>query len=100
MVDVQVLDLQTGDVTTIFQTPPAAWISGAAVSPDGKTGHRGVSSRRAADELGGQETLYVMPVDGPEPPSLLLHARSPRRTGTFSRAGRRMARSVLHGRRL
>ena len=37
LANVQILDLVTGDVTTLFQAPPAAWISGAAVSPDGKT---------------------------------------------------------------
>ncbi len=99
VVDLQVLDLKTGDVTTLFQSPPGAWISGEAVSPDGK---QVVLSYEPppGGEFGGQEALYVMPVDGSAAPSLLFAPES--KTHSYSQPAwsARWQRHLLYGYRL
>ncbi len=62
-IDVNSLDLSTGAVTPIFQTPTAGWVDSAAVSPDGK--QMVISyAPPVGTPNGGQETLYILPVDG------------------------------------
>ncbi len=68
LVNIQVLDLTTGDITTVFQTPVGGWIDAVAVSPDNK---QVILSYTAPDD-GAQNTLYIMPLDGSQPPQLLF----------------------------
>ena len=70
-VSIQSLDLATGDLVTIFQVPLRGWVDAAAVAPDHKTV---VLSYSPPMELpyGGQTSLYHMPLDGSEPPQLLI----------------------------
>jgi Tol biopolymer transport system component len=71
LIDVQSLDLTTGSVTTLFQTPIDAWVDAAAISPDGQ--HVIIAYvPPVGGTLGGQEALYVMPADGSKPPALLF----------------------------
>ena len=67
LVNIQVLDLTTGQVTTVYQTPNGAWIDAVAVSPDDK---QLIISYTPAS--GGQNTLYRLPIDGSQPPQLLF----------------------------
>ena len=74
IMNIQALDLISGNITTIFQAPTAGWIDFVSVSPDGqklimaylpphdKSNPNGV----------GQQALYTMPLDGSEPPKLLF----------------------------
>jgi len=62
----QSLDLSSGVVTTIFQTPPIWWISTASVSPDGKQ----VALSYAIPT--GFPAIYLMPLDGSSAPHLLF----------------------------
>ena len=63
LVDVQLLDLSTGEVKTIFQSPVDAWIDAATVSPDGK--NLLVSyAPPVGTEFGGRDSLYLLPLDG------------------------------------
>jgi Tol biopolymer transport system component len=70
-VSVQSLDLETGDLVTIFQVPQNGWVDTVAVSPDHNTL---ILSYSPPMELpyGGQGSLYHMPLDGSEPPQLLV----------------------------
>jgi Tol biopolymer transport system component len=63
---IQVLDLSNGEVTTVFQAPSLAWIYSAMVSPDNKQIVVGYSQPAAV------QNLYVMPLDGSQPPTLLF----------------------------
>ncbi len=77
LIDVQSLDLATGEITTIFQTPADGWIDAAAISPDGK--QLVVSySPPTKDAHGGQETLYSILPDGSGQPQLLFTPGSPK----------------------
>ncbi len=62
-IDVESLDLTSGTVTPIFQTPTAGWIDSAAVSPDGQQLVIAYAPPVDAPN-GGQETLYILPADG------------------------------------
>jgi Tol biopolymer transport system component len=75
LVDVQVLDLKTGNIRTLFQSTPGAWVSAEAVSPGGK---QIVLSYQPppGGQFGGQEALYVMPADGSSQPTLLFEPDS------------------------
>jgi Tol biopolymer transport system component len=69
-VGIQSLDLETGDVVPIFRTAPAAWLDAAAVSPDHTTL---ILSYAPPDfQFGYLGSLYRMPLDGSEPPELLV----------------------------
>jgi Tol biopolymer transport system component len=77
LIDVQSLNLATGEVTTIFQTPNDGWIDAAAISPDGK--QLVVSySPSTKNPHGGQETLYSILQDGSGQPQLLFTPNSPK----------------------
>ena len=62
----QSLDLKSGVVTTLYQAPPNWWISAAAVAPDEK---QIVLSYATPANF---PALYLMPLDGSGPPSLLI----------------------------
>ncbi len=72
LVNVQVLDLTTGDIKTIFQTPNGAWVDAVAVSPDDKQLVLSYTPPVGAPFNGGIDTLYIMPLDGSQHPQLLL----------------------------
>ena len=65
------LDLRTGQVTTIYQAPTGAWVYYASVSPDAKHLVMSFSPPPGADPEVVQ-ALYVMPIDGSQPPQLLF----------------------------
>ena len=73
---IQILDLATGEIGTVFRSPTGAWIFYMAVSPDGKQiifsyidpAQSNASSNRA---------LYIMPIDASSPPQLLFTPPSP-----------------------
>jgi Tol biopolymer transport system component len=67
---VQVLDLVTGEVTTIFDAPKYSWIYYVSVSPD----HTQILmsySPPPGDNLVDQD-IYIMPLDGSQPPQRLF----------------------------
>jgi Tol biopolymer transport system component len=70
-VGIHSLDLHTGDLVTIFQVPQGAWVEEAAVSPDRQTLILSYSPPMEAP-YGGQTSLHHMPLDGSEPPQLLI----------------------------
>jgi Tol biopolymer transport system component len=70
-VSVQSLNLKTGDIVTIFQVPQRGWVDAVAVSPDRKTLILSYSPPMEVP-YGGQTSLYRMPLDGSEPPQLLI----------------------------
>ena len=76
LIAVQVLDLANGNVRTVFEAPPGAWIDFLSVAPDGK---QLVLEYVPASETSNdpsvntkQDLLYIMPLDGSRPPQLLL----------------------------
>ena len=71
---IQALDLMTGDITTIFQAPDTAWIDFASVSPDGNELVMAYLPPRGGNTSGGpgQQALYILPLDGSQPPQLLF----------------------------
>ena len=71
---IQALDLKTGDITTIFQAPATAWIDFMSVSPDGRQLLMAYLPPRAGNTSNGpgQQAIYIMPLDGSQPPQQLL----------------------------
>jgi Tol biopolymer transport system component len=68
LVNVQILDLTTGKITIVFQTPDGGWVDAATVSPDDK--HLMLSYTPPGN--GQQNALYIMPLDGSQTPQLLF----------------------------
>src|SRR6185503_18780964 len=66
----QVLDLVTGDITTIFDAPKYSWIYYFTVSPDYKQLVMSYSPPPEGNLV--DQDLYVMPLDGSAPPQLLF----------------------------
>jgi Tol biopolymer transport system component len=75
---IQALDLATGVITTVFQAPNTAWIDFASVSPDGKQMVMAYLPPRngSTSTTSGQQGLYTMPLDGSQPPQILLQPAS------------------------
>jgi Tol biopolymer transport system component len=71
LINVESLDLLTGDLTTIFQTPVDAWIDAEAVSPDGRTLIIAYEPP-VGTNFGGQDALYTLPPQGGGAPKLLF----------------------------
>src|SRR5687768_725566 len=71
IVQIQVLDLVTGDVTVLFKAPLNAWIYYVSVSPDGKQVVMSFSPplQENPDIV---QAIYIMPMDGSSPPQLLF----------------------------
>jgi hypothetical protein len=68
---IRLLDLKTGNVSTIFQTPNGGWIDAVAVSPD----HQQMILSYVPPmntPYGGIRALYRLPVDGSGSPQLLF----------------------------
>jgi Tol biopolymer transport system component len=63
---IQALDLETGVVTTLYQTTQLAWVSSLAVSPDD------AQIIMAYSTPTGYPALYNMPLDGSKPPQQLF----------------------------
>jgi Tol biopolymer transport system component len=69
--DIRVLDLANGRITTLFRTPPAGVIDIATVSPD----HSHIIFAYLlppGPDGSAQQELYIMPFDGSKPPQLFL----------------------------
>ena len=74
-IHVQILDLVTGEVTTLYTTLINAWIYYISVSPDGKQVVMSFSPPPGEDPAIVQ-ALNIMPLDGSRPPELLFMPRS------------------------
>ena len=73
VMEVQQLDLGTGGITTIFQTPPDGYIESAVISPDHKT--LVMSYAPPGSQPGATFTplaLFSMPMDGSQAPQQLF----------------------------
>ncbi len=68
---IQVLNLETGEVTTIFDAPKYSWIYYVTVSPDNTQVVMSYSPPPAENEPGDQD-IYIMPLDGSQAPKLLF----------------------------
>ena len=71
IVRIHALDLVTGDITVLYQAPLDAWIYYVSVSPDGKHVVMSYSPPLQTDPDVVQ-AIYIMPLDGSEPPELLF----------------------------
>ena len=71
LIDVRSLELTTGDITTIFQTPDEGWLDAVTVSPDSKQLIMAYIPPSGVP-YGGQKALYIMPLDGSAFPQLLF----------------------------
>jgi len=67
---IQTLDLISGEITTLFDAPKYSWIYYLAVSPD----HKQLLMSYAPPPVNNlaDQDLYVMPLDGSQPPKLLF----------------------------
>ena len=78
LIAVDILDLSSGQIMTIFDAPAGDWIDFVSASPDGKqlvmeylpAGDNGSSGSK-------QELLYAMPLDGSQSPRLILAPPTP-----------------------
>ena len=68
---IQVLNLVTGEVRTIFDAPKYSWIYYVTVSPD-NTQVLMTYSPPPADNEPPDQNIYIMPLDGSQPPKLLF----------------------------
>jgi len=68
---IQVLNLMTGEVMTIFNAPKYSWIYYVTVSPDNTQVVMSYSPPPAENEPADQD-LYSMPLDGSQAPKLLF----------------------------
>jgi Tol biopolymer transport system component len=70
-IDVKSLNLSTGNVTTIYETALGDWIRSIAVAPNLKDLVISYSPSPDAP-FAGKEELYIMPLDGSQPPRPLF----------------------------
>jgi len=68
---IQMLDLVTGTLNTIFTSPPNAWIYYIAVSPDNQQLIMSYSPPYQSN-VPVYQALYIMPLNGSEPPRFLI----------------------------
>jgi Tol biopolymer transport system component len=68
---IQILNLVTGEVTTIFDAPKYSWIYYITVSPDGKQLLMSYAPPPGENEPADQD-IYIMPLDGSQAPKLLF----------------------------
>jgi Tol biopolymer transport system component len=68
---IQVLNLVTGEVTTIFNAPKYSWIYYVTVSPDSTQLLMSYSPPPGENQPADQD-LYIMPLDGSQAPKLLF----------------------------
>ena len=69
--EIQVLDLLTGEVKTIFNAPKYSWVYYISVSPDHKQLLMTYSPPPGDNEPPDQN-IYIMPLDGSQPPKPLF----------------------------
>jgi hypothetical protein len=76
IVRIQSLDLVTGNIANVYEAPVNAWIYYVSVSPDNTQLVMSYSppTRENPDIV---QTLYTLPLDGSEPPSLLFKPPTP-----------------------
>jgi Tol biopolymer transport system component len=67
---VQILDLTTGEVTTIFDAPKYSWIYYLSVSPDHTQLLMSYNPPHGDTPI--DQDIYVMPLDGSQPPQRLF----------------------------
>ena len=72
---VQVLDLVSGEVTTIFDAPKYSWIYYVSVSPDYT--QLLMSYNPPPGDNPVDQDIYVMPLDGSQPPQRLFTPPAP-----------------------
>jgi Tol biopolymer transport system component len=72
LIDIEVLDLADGNIKTIFHAPAGDWIDFADISPDGKNLVMEYLPTQDVTSGSKQELIYVMPLDGSQPPRLIL----------------------------
>ena len=75
-INIQRLDLVTGEINTVFTTTGDAWVYYITVSPDGK--QLVMSYAPPSDgALPSSRALYTMPIDGTSAPQLLFQPPTP-----------------------
>ena len=67
---IQILDLVTGEITTIFDAPKYSWVYYVTVSPDNKQLAFSYSPPPGDNPV--DQDIYTMPLDGSQPPQLLF----------------------------
>jgi Tol biopolymer transport system component len=72
---IQVLDLVTGEISTIFNAPKYSWIYYISVSPDNT--QLLMSYNPPPGDGTVDQDIYVMPVDGSQPPQRLFAPPTP-----------------------
>lgn len=68
---IQVLNLVTGEVTTVFNAPKYSWIYYVTVSPDNTQVVMSYSPPPGENQPADQD-LYIMPLDGSQAPKLIF----------------------------
>jgi Tol biopolymer transport system component len=71
LLSMNILDLVTGGITPIFQGPDVSWIYYVTISPDGKNLMMSYSAP-PQDHNPINQDLYIMPLDGSQPPQLFI----------------------------
>lgn len=71
LMTIQMLNLETGEISTLFQAADQAWIYALTLSPDHKQLIMSYAST-AADGAFGNPALYMLPIDGSQAPDLLF----------------------------
>ncbi|HEX9386781.1 MAG TPA: hypothetical protein VF918_10720 [Anaerolineales bacterium] len=72
---IQVLNLVTGEVTTIFDAPKYSWIYYVTVSPDNTQVLMSYAPPPGDNPV--DQDIYIMPLDGSQPPQLLFTPPTP-----------------------
>jgi Tol biopolymer transport system component len=67
---IQILDLETGEITTVFDSPKYSWVYYVTVSPDNKQIVFSYSPPPGDNPV--DQDIYTMPLDGSEPPQHLF----------------------------
>ena len=67
---IKVLDLVTGQLTTIFDAPQYSWIYYISVSPDAKQLLMSYAPPPGDNPV--DQDIYIMPLDGAQPPKMLF----------------------------
>ena len=74
--NIQILNLTTGDISTVFSVPSGAWIYYITISPDAKTVVMSYIPPSQGSSVSSRD-LYIMPLDMTTPPQRLFPIASP-----------------------
>jgi len=74
--NIQILNLVTGDISTVFSAPAGAWIYYLTVSPDAQNMVMSYIPAHQGSSPSSRE-LYILPLDTTAPPRLLFPPPSP-----------------------